>query len=544
MHEIQREHNVSVLPLSVISGYPPPTQNRTQRSCQSGPSSLIQLRRISGCADNTQTLGKLGGALKGISTANNVRFLRYPWEVQQTSVFLARRPAERSEASRPWVPYIKGAAGQTWWEPLGYVPKIKGRQRSLSIAESPGSAWRNDRAHFKLGVAFPRVGNQFSDRAHRYISMFDAEGPTILAHGAADATCMLNSKLARRQMGSLDPTIHFTQGDVSRLPAVAVEGSEEIFRNLESLFTTHESHREDSVEFRRPGPSPWHHAQDWAQAAVEPGRHATPRVFRAARPRACHRPPKLRRWSRSRPVRPSRQRRRGRPRSGHLGPFARTAARNPFPRHHAQRRRPPRRPWPPGVRAAARSLGGVGPAVGTSRRSLRDWLALDFFKDVHKGMYENRHSLATSSSAKTFVAWVNIHRMNSQTLQVLLADHLAPTLTPSRRRAGRPTRRPRRRRQEGRARRRATVRPGIQGPQRAAGVHGRCRAVRERGALPTDGKCPPREQDARYAPDLDDGVMINSAALWPLFDPQWKDPKKWWRSSPPRAGGRTTTGLA
>ncbi len=23
--------------------------------------------------------------------------------------------------------------------------------------------------------------------------------------------------------------------------------------------------------------------------------------------------------------------------------------------------------------------------------------------------------------------------------------------------------------------------------------------------------------------------MINSAALWPLLDPQWKDPRKWWR---------------
>jgi len=24
-------------------------------------------------------------------------------------------------------------------------------------------------------------------------------------------------------------------------------------------------------------------------------------------------------------------------------------------------------------------------------------------------------------------------------------------------------------------------------------------------------------------------VMVNSAALWPLLDPQWKDPKKWWQ---------------
>ncbi len=29
--------------------------------------------------------------------------------------------------------------------------------------------------------------------------------------------------------------------------------------------------------------------------------------------------------------------------------------------------------------------------------------------------------------------------------------------------------------------------------------------------------------------DLDDGVMVNSAALWPLLEPMWKDPKKWWK---------------
>jgi hypothetical protein len=51
----------------------------------------------------------------------------------------------------------------------------------------------------------------------------------------------------------------------------------------------------------------------------------------------------------------------------------------------------------------------------------------------------------------------------------------------------------------------------------------------DHGAPPTDGRCPERKQDAIYAPDLDDGVMINSAALWPLLEPQWKDPKKWWK---------------
>ena len=51
----------------------------------------------------------------------------------------------------------------------------------------------------------------------------------------------------------------------------------------------------------------------------------------------------------------------------------------------------------------------------------------------------------------------------------------------------------------------------------------------DRGAPPAGAQYPEREQDSRYSPDLDDGVMINSAALWPLLEPQWKDPKKWWK---------------
>ncbi|HSP81703.1 MAG TPA: SAM-dependent methyltransferase, partial [Myxococcaceae bacterium] len=51
----------------------------------------------------------------------------------------------------------------------------------------------------------------------------------------------------------------------------------------------------------------------------------------------------------------------------------------------------------------------------------------------------------------------------------------------------------------------------------------------EKGPPPPDSKTPPREQDARFVMDLDDGVMVNGAALWPLLEPQWKDPKKWWK---------------
>lgn len=53
--------------------------------------------------------------------------------------------------------------------------------------------------------------------------------------------------------------------------------------------------------------------------------------------------------------------------------------------------------------------------------------------------------------------------------------------------------------------------------------------IAENGPPPTDDKTTEREVNAKYAMELDDGVMVNSAALWPLLEPQWKDPKKWWK---------------
>ena len=129
------------------------------------------------------------------------------------------------------------------------------------------------------------------------------------------------------------------------------------------------------------------------------------------------------------------------------------------------------------------------------------------------------------------MAWVTIHRWTPQTLRVLLADHLQPTLT----------------RLDGelddlrRARDGADQRAAREAEKRFADVQKwreelaefvaqveQCADLGPPPTSPDAKKCPPLEIDAPYAPDLDDGVMINSAALWPLLAPQWKDPQKWW----------------
>ena len=94
-------------------------------------------------------------------------------------------------------------------------------------------------------------------------------------------------------------------------------------------------------------------------------------------------------------------------------------------------------------------------------------------------MYENRPiHWPLSSANKTFVAWVNIHRLNEQTLRVLLADHLVPTL--NRLDGELADLRTARDGADKKAARTAEKQyeQGAQGPGRAAGVHRRRRAVR------------------------------------------------------------------
>jgi hypothetical protein len=494
----------------------------------------ITPQEISLFIDNP-SIGSEGGALQGVSTANNSRFLRLPCEINLKDLLCSRAMVCRPTISARWVPYIKGAAGDAWIEPLSFV--ISWKSHGIDIQEAPGSAWRNDFAHFSLGLTFPRVGSRFSARIHRFASLFDAEAPTFLRGDSWDIACYLNSSLAKKLMRALNPTQHFTQGDIARLPSLTVAGSEKIVEVLSSAFDFSESHRESSVEYCFPGPCSWRQAQNWAQQSVD-------------RPDGAPLPEYLEELD-------------AEPPTDHLS-FALGVALGRFAPVDDQGHPTTSNPagildpstadlshaFPAGLLFLDGSLDdndlrdGLGAdasaplhqawsrygAAINANRSLRDWLRLDFFKDVHKGMYENRPiHWPLSSASKSFVAWVNIHRMDSRTLKVLLADHLIPAR--SRIDGELDDLRQVRDSEDRKAAREADTRIGKLSRWREE-LQAFINAVEQcadHGPPPTDGRCPEREQDAIYDPDLDDGVMINSAALWPLLEPQWKDPKKWWK---------------
>jgi hypothetical protein len=339
--------------------------------------------------------------------------------------------------------------------------------------------------------------------------------------------CLLNSLRARFTLASLNPGLHFLVSDVNRLPLFPVASPENIFTVINRSFDEREAHRETAVSYRCPGPSPWRHAQIWAQAAVDrPDAAALPFYEPEYEPE---------------------------PPTDHLS-YALGVALGRFGASGEGILDPAKddlsHTLPAGIlfldgtletndlrdglgHGAARPLHAAWAEYGQRTDEggdLRGYLRTKFFEDVHRKMYES-HPIhwPLSSEKKTFVAWVTIHRWAEDTLRVLLADHLQPAL----------------RRLEGEL---DDLRAAKEGGDRRAAREAERRYAKvqkwreelaafiasveqcaEKGPPPTDASCPPREANVRYAPDLDDGVTINASALWPLLLPQWKEPRKWWK---------------
>ena len=329
----------------------------------------------------------------------------------------------------------------------------------------------------------------------------------------------MNSRVGQDVLTALNPTVNFQVGDVKRLPLFTVEFADEIFVKLDEVFTEHEAARETSVEFQKPGVSAWNYVQKWAQQAVD-------REARAPLPKyepVYKKPPQTNFVSYAIGVALGRFGANG---EGILNKAPAGALPNGilYLSTHSEQDNLEHLACQ-AIKDAWQQYGGQI-ARGTS---LQTWLRLSFFKDVHLDLYESRPIYFPLSSAKkNFVALVSIHCWADNTLQTLLADYLVPELNQL----------------QGalsdliEARNKGDRKSQTEAEKRYSEVQklhdelktfiNLVRQCAEQGPPPAKATDTCREVDARFQMDLDDGVMINSAALWCLLEPQWSQPKKWW----------------
>ncbi|HHH11374.1 MAG TPA: hypothetical protein ENK23_04800 [Sorangium sp.] len=469
--------------------------------------------------ESSQLLGTVAPVRVGMKTSNNPRFVRKPWELSPAAV------AAATTGGGDWVPYVKGAAGKAWLEPLSDL--VSWREGGLEVRVALQAAYKQtpqgEKQFFKRGVAYSTIGRRFVARAHRYPSICDVAGSSVFPPDVPATVCLLNSRRCRQVVQALNPTINFQVGDVARVPYRLDRKAKAIFKIVERAFGEHERARETSVEFVRPGPSCWRYTQAWAQRAVD-------------RPDGQRLPP----------YRPEYDA----PDAAVQLSFAVGVALGRFAGAGGVAAQAPATALAHGLLFVSASdfpdtlaqpvcapLLECWQRLGAAWRSfanLNDFLRRGFFEKVHKPMYQHRPIYFPLSSAnKHFVAYAAIHRWQDDTLQILLDEHLVPERQRLEKalKAARISRQSRphgasKDNDEPLASLVAELREFIE-----------CVAqVAQRGPPAAELNGAARERDACYAMCLSDGVMVNSAALWPLLWPQWKEPKKYWRNLCSRQG--------
>ena len=473
----------------------------------------------------------------GMQTSNNLRYLRSPWEISLSKADLRIEVNPSGEPlCKKWVPYIKGAVGKVWIEPLDtFVLWEKSALEKQVMydhfgSKGGGNGTPSRHLYYQLGVAFVTIGAGFSARKHRYRSVFGDMGQSVFPQNSDNACCLMNTRLAKKVLTSLNPTIHFLVGDVNRLPLFPIESAAEIFTQLEAAFTTHEAAREPSVEFIHPAPTCWPYAQAWAQRAVDrpTGEPLPPWEPEYEQPLATDWISyaiglALGRFPLTSPLQ-----------SGSSEAGGRTVV-TPLPHgimylsaYSAEQPDSADSLNHPACEPLTTSWTTHSSQI--TKKPLHDWLRLNFFKDVHLGMYEQRPIYFPLSSAnKNFVALISIHRWDNNTLKDLLAEYLTPDLIPlqgelndlaeSKNQGDAKT-------QTQTENRYSHLQTLHQELTDFIALINQCAEI---GPPPAHPQAPhPETPKVSYQMNLDDGVMINSAALWPLLEPQWKKPKTWW----------------
>lgn len=217
---------------------------------------------------------KLGARFEirqGLCTGDNTRFLRRPWEVDAAQIPL---DATRETLARPdvWMPFLKGGEGQRWFEPLRWVVNWRRSGLEIRLGAAAGTlAARPQNMGFYTtrGVAVQTLGGQFAGRLHAYPSVFGDMARSVFGDAPEAVTVLLNAARTAAVADALNPTIHVTVGDLKRLPYTPDPEAAAIMAILSEAFAAHERHREPSVSFVAPGPTPWPHAQRWARQAID-----------------------------------------------------------------------------------------------------------------------------------------------------------------------------------------------------------------------------------------------------------------------------------
>ncbi|MDB5333781.1 MAG: system adenine-specific DNA-methyltransferase PglX, partial [Phycisphaerales bacterium] len=204
---------------------------------------------------------------QGLATTDNLRFVRYWWEVEATSTDV---PARAGPAR--WFPYTKGGQFRRWYEAPRHRVNWEddGREIKESIARRYpylGGEWKwvakNTAFYGRGGVAWSYLtSGQFSARRLEVGAIFDVAGSSLFPVDVPGMLAVLNSSVAGRLLGVINPTVNFQVGDLAELPVPArvPEALGALATKAIALRQAQDTFDETTTDFL--SPMPWANAEE------------------------------------------------------------------------------------------------------------------------------------------------------------------------------------------------------------------------------------------------------------------------------------------
>lgn len=157
---------------------------------------------------------------RGITTADNGRFVRYWWEVGLAAIdWSCSSVDEAARSPKRWFPYMKGGGPIRWFGNHYYVLDWADGGRALRT--SPQSAVRNLPFQFRTGVTYSSVtGGSLTARWMAEGFLFDQASNALFPHDPADLPlllALLNHPVAGFTAG-FNPTVNVVASDLNRIP--------------------------------------------------------------------------------------------------------------------------------------------------------------------------------------------------------------------------------------------------------------------------------------------------------------------------------------
>jgi len=173
-------------------------------------------------------LGMLADSKQGIATADNNRFLRLWYEVENISTkYDAENQSDAELSNKKWFPYNKGGEFRKWYGNNDYV--VNWENNGSELRNFKKSVLRNPNYYFKECFSWSLVSSSVA--AFRYKPkghIFDVAGMSCFSDRNLEYLLALcNTNVVMEILKVIAPTINYQCGDIANIPVIMDEAKKE-----------------------------------------------------------------------------------------------------------------------------------------------------------------------------------------------------------------------------------------------------------------------------------------------------------------------------